>query len=105
MNITDEMARKMDEHSYTPRTDAVIEKILEEDDGIYTAAEDLLFHARKLETEIRQLEVAVYDLKTENNELRKDKERLDWILSDAGKYWLSSREDVDKEMADKTMQD
>ena len=31
-------------------------------------------------------------------ELLKDKERLDWVLSDAGKYWLSLREDIDKEM-------
>lgn len=30
--------------------------------------------------------------------LIKDGKRLDWILSDAGKYWLSSREDIDKEM-------
>ena len=31
-------------------------------------------------------------------ELLKDRERLNWILSDAGKYWISSREDIDKEM-------
>jgi hypothetical protein len=30
-------------------------------------------------------------------ELRKDTERLDWILSDAGRFWLSTREDIDKE--------
>jgi hypothetical protein len=30
--------------------------------------------------------------------LAKDVERLEWILSDAGSYWLSSREDIDKEM-------
>ena len=28
----------------------------------------------------------------------KDSERLDWILSDAAGFWLSSREDIDKEM-------
>ena len=28
----------------------------------------------------------------------KDSERLDWVLSDAGGFWLSSREDIDKEM-------
>ena len=28
----------------------------------------------------------------------KDSERLDWILSDAGRFWLSTREDIDKEM-------
>ena len=33
-------------------------------------------------------------------ELVKDRERLDWVLSDAGKYWLSLREDIDKEMED-----
>jgi hypothetical protein len=37
-------------------------------------------------------------LREEIKELHRDKERLDWILSDAGKYWLSLREDVDKEM-------
>lgn len=31
-------------------------------------------------------------------ELLKDKWRLEWILSDTGNYWLSSREDIDKEM-------
>ena len=28
----------------------------------------------------------------------KDSERLDWNLSGAGRFWLSSREDIDKEM-------
>ena len=28
----------------------------------------------------------------------KDSERLDWILSDAGGFWLSTREDINKEM-------
>ena len=31
-------------------------------------------------------------------EKSKDKERLDWVLSHEGRYWLSSREDIDKEM-------
>jgi hypothetical protein len=82
---------------------------------------------RTNESEYKLLEVAIYDLKTENNRLRKeidalthtnqaismlaglprademetlikDGKRLDWILSGAGKYWLSSREDIDKEM-------
>ena len=34
----------------------------------------------------------------EISELRKDKERLDWVLSHEGRYWLSFREDIDKEM-------
>ena len=70
-----------------------------------------------------RLEREVTILKRENNELRKtlieqiieadtmrkhyhtveallfeaqdDKERLDWILSEAGKYWLSSRKEID----------
>ena len=64
------------------------------------------------EREIRQLEVAIYDGKKEagvlrqmlaelhevNAELHKDAQRLDWILSDAGNYWLSLREDIDREM-------
>ena len=69
--------------SDTPRTDAVTNKSVEEDDGAYMA-EDLLFHSRELERE--------------NAELRKDKERLDWVLSHAGRYWLSFREDIDREM-------
>ena len=48
----------------------------------------------KLEQEIRQLEVAIYDLKTENNALRKDKERLDWLMSMVG--WANTREDIDR---------
>jgi len=36
-------------------------------------------------------------LENEMAELRKDKERLDWILSGAGGFWLSTREDIDKE--------
>ena len=100
--------------SDTPRTDA---EIVQFGDGpakyVYAA------FASDLEREIRQLEVAVYDLKTENNllhealdqviedrdsyheenaELRRDKDRLDWILSNAGRFWLSTREDIDKEM-------
>ena len=30
--------------------------------------------------------------------LIKDGKRLDWIVSDAGRYWLSSRKDIDKAM-------
>ncbi len=78
----------------------------------------------KIEREIRQLEVAIYDLKTKNNELQKaldqviedrdayhdeiaellkDKERLDWLLRTQS--WLSmnqlgTRNDIDKEMED-----
>lgn len=37
-------------------------------------------------------------LERENAELRKDKERLDWVLSHGGRYWLSFREDIDREM-------
>jgi FtsZ-binding cell division protein ZapB len=69
----------------------------------------------KLEQEIRQLEVAIYDLKTENNllhealdqviedrdsyheenaELRRDKDRLDWLMSMVG--WASTGEDIDR---------
>jgi Tfp pilus assembly protein PilO len=34
----------------------------------------------------------------EMDTLVKDGKRLDWILSDAGNYWLSSRKDIDREM-------
>jgi len=37
-------------------------------------------------------------IELENEELQKDKERLDWVLSHEGHYWLSFREDIDKEM-------
>jgi len=74
---------------------------------------------RTNESEYKRLEVAIHDLKAENTELqealdqviedrdsyhdenaelRKDKERLDWVLSHEGHYWLSFREDIDKEM-------
>jgi len=36
---------------------------------------------RTNESEYRRLEVAIYDLKTENAKLRKDKARLDWLQS------------------------
>lgn len=52
---------------------------------------------RTNESEYKRLEVAIYDLKAENAKLQKDKERLDWVLSHEGRYWLSSREDIDKE--------
>ena len=38
----------------------------------------------------------------EISELRKDKERLDWVLSHEGRYWLSFREDIDREMYETT---
>lgn len=34
----------------------------------------------------------------EMDTLVKDGKRLDWILSDEGNYWLSSRKDIDREM-------
>lgn len=68
--------------SDTPRTDVVTKKSVEEDDGEYLA-EDLLFHARELERENRQLEVTIYDLKTENNLLHKS---LDHVIEDRDAY-------------------
>ena len=39
-------------------------------------------------------------IERENAELRKDKERLDWLLEYEGNYWLlDSRADIDAEMA------
>ena len=68
--------------SDTPRTDVVTKKSVDEDDGEYLT-EDLLFHARELEREIRQLEVSIYDLKTENNLLH---EALDQVIEDRDAY-------------------
>ena len=69
--------------------------------------------------EYRELEVAIYDLKTENNrlhealdqviedrdayhdenaELRKDEKRLEWLMSMVG--WASTREDIDRMIGD-----
>jgi phosphoglycerate-specific signal transduction histidine kinase len=94
--------------SKTPRTDEQELAYVAEDGSTYVHTT----FARKLEREIRQLEVAIYDGKKEagvlrqmlaelhevNAELHKDAQRLDWILSDAGNYWLSLREDIDREM-------
>ena len=54
--------------SDTPRTDEQELAYGAEDGSTYVHTT----FARKLEREIRQLEVAIYDLKTENNKLRKD---------------------------------
>ncbi len=48
----------------------------------------------RTEEEYRQLEVAIYDLKTENARLLKDKERLEWLMSMVG--WASTRQDIDR---------
>ena len=97
--------------SDTPRTDAELRKPIH-DTGI---SNNLTEFCQGLEREIRQLEVAIYDLKTENNllhealdqviedrdcyheenaELRRDKERLDWLMSMVG--WASTGEDIDR---------
>ena len=102
--------------SDTPRTDRQELAYRAEDGSTYVHTT----FARHLEREIRQLEVAIYDLKTENNllhealdqviedrdayhdenaELRKDKARLDWLLNYEGNYWLlENRADIDKAM-------
>ena len=84
---------------------------------------------RTNESEYRRLEVAIYDLKTENNqlqealdqviedrdsyhdenaELRKDKERLDWLLNDASMAHLcwaaNGREQIDQAMEEAQVQ-
>ena len=80
--------------SNTPRTDVVVNKSAEEDDGKYLA-EDLLFHSRELERE--------------NAKLRENKERLDWLLENAIiQYYqtihpddlcrITSKDDVDNAM-------
>ena len=48
----------------------------------------------RTEEEYRQLEVAIYNLKAENNKLRKDRERLEWLMQMVG--WAKSREDIDR---------
>lgn len=65
---TDELARR----SKHPRTDDVVAKALATEGEPLT--EDLLFHARQLETELREL-VA-------------DKDRLDWFQGNADRFKL-----------------
>ena len=84
--------------SNTPRTDA---EIVQFGDGpakyVYAAfASELERENNELRKYKERMEwlLATYDVV----ELVKDQKRLDWILSDAGNYWLSSREDIDKEM-------
>jgi len=62
-----------------------------------------LAELRKQLAEITHLNQAVSMLAglpkaEEMDTLVKDGKRLDWILSDAGNYWLSSRKDIDREM-------
>lgn len=56
---------------------------------------------RTHETEYKRLEDAVEHLKAENAELRKDKERLDWIDRTIDGL---SRQIVDSEMEDEWLQ-
>ena len=52
------------------------------------------------ESEYKRLEDTIEQLRAENAEIRKDKERLDWILNN---YTLScgiTREEVDEKMAE-----
>lgn len=58
-------------------------------------------YMRTNESEYRRLEVAIYDLKTENAELRKDKARMDWIDRTVDGL---SRRIVDSEMEDEWLQ-
>jgi hypothetical protein len=55
---------------------------------------------RTNESEYKRLEDTIEQIKTENAEIRKDRERLDWILNN---YTLScgiTREEVDEKMAE-----
>ena len=47
---------------------------------------------------LKEQEEDVHELLEDKRQLKKDRERLEWVLSDAGQYWLSFREDIDKEM-------
>jgi len=55
---------------------------------------------RTNESEYKRLEDTIEQLRAENAEIRKDKERLDWILNN---YTLScgiTREEVDEKIAE-----
>ena len=84
---------KMKKLSNTPRTDEAEEqywlnKCIKAEEVLTSKAVHSDF-ARQLEREIRQLEVAIYDLKTENNLLH---EALDQVIEDR------ARKAIDKEM-------
>ena len=99
--------------SDTLRTDAVVNKSVEEDDGAYMA-EDLLFHARELERENEELRKYNERLKIarecdiERSRLLQDSRRLDKVLNDNLKFvrlygrsyvpLLTSRADIDEAM-------
>ena len=61
----------------TPRTDEQELAYKAEDGSTYVHTT----FARELEREIRQLEVAIYDLKTENNKLRKDLDEASHLVT------------------------
>jgi hypothetical protein len=68
------------------------------------ADHELITELRKELDEVTHLNQAISMLaglprSDEMDTLVKDGKRLDWIL-DQGSYWLSSREAIDKEMAD-----
>ncbi len=48
----------------------------------------------RTEEEYKKLEVAVYDLKTDNMRLLRDQKRLEWLMSMVG--WASTRQDIDR---------
>ena len=49
----------------------------------------------------RTLSKCMYALQ-ENEELQKDKERLDWLFKNNATYWVYTREDLDKRMNQST---
>ena len=52
------------------------------------------------ESEYKRLEDTIEQIKTENAEIRKDKERLDWILNNYTLSCCITREEVDEKIAE-----
>lgn len=63
--------------SDTPRTDAKIQEL----ENVEDSAEESRAFARQLERELSELQLKFMDQSSEVLELRKDKERLDWLLN------------------------
>lgn len=89
---------RMHEVSDTPRTDEAENAHYVEGDyfGEDTTKEAYQF-ARQLEREIRQLEVTIYDLKTENNLLH---EALDQVIEDRDALFADLQAENDELRAD-----
>ena len=52
--------------------------------------------------EIQAYRQTIDELQKENKELKKDKERLDWLIENNATYWVYTRLGIDKAMEEPT---